>query len=129
MTNETTRFTPEGYELKPEERAKLKAALAAMNRGIPTVFSSVHLYLDNAGDMIPSVFFPIALGGLKDVFPTEEDFKSFNPVFYEYMERAGPRSVNGYPSFFSMHMIRLDEWNEIVRELMAEEGIPIPEGK
>lgn len=31
-------------------------------------------------------------------------------AFYEYYEKAGPRSVNGYPSFFSMQWIPEEEW-------------------
>lgn len=31
-------------------------------------------------------------------------------AFYEYYDKAGPRSVNGYPSFYSVHWIPEDEW-------------------
>ena len=33
---------------------------------------------------------------------------------YEYMDKAGPRSINGYPIFFSLLMITKDDYELLV---------------
>ncbi len=48
------------------------------------------------------VFMPLALGGLEGVKP-----KTIG-LMYEYYDKAGPRSVNGMPCFFSFNIIHRD---------------------
>ena len=36
---------------------------------------------------------------------------------YEYMDKAGPRSVNGYPSFMSAQYIDVDDMAKVVKRL------------
>jgi hypothetical protein len=59
--------------------------------------------------MIPSVFMPLALGGLGDV-----DLATVGNIV-EHLDKAGPRSVNGYPAFFSCRLVHTDDW-EIIRQ-------------
>ncbi len=33
-------------------------------------------------------------------------------AFYEYYDKAGPRSVNGFPQFFSFRYLNLEEWKK-----------------
>jgi hypothetical protein len=35
--------------------------------------------------------------------------------FYEYYDKAGPRSVNGMPCFFSCKIINKENWRQVVR--------------
>ena len=60
-------------------------------------------------EMISSVFMLVALGGLGDI-----DLDTVGTV-YEYLERAGERSVNGYPIFMSMRVAHVDDWAIIVK--------------
>lgn len=48
---------------------------------------------NNEGDMLPMIFMPIALGC---TIPENAGHA------YEYLDKAGPRSINGYPCFFSV---------------------------
>jgi len=45
--------------------------------------------------------------------------------FCEYLDKAGPRSINGMPSFFSMQTISKSEWDfivPIIKELQKTES-------
>lgn len=55
-----------------------------------------------SGVDIPMVFMPIILGGLKEL--TEEEKKDV-AMIYEYLDKAGPRSINGNPCFFSLRIL------------------------
>jgi hypothetical protein len=35
-------------------------------------------------------------------------------VFYEYIDKAGPRSINGYPCFFSFSFLTREQWDVVV---------------
>lgn len=41
--------------------------------------------------------------------------------FYEYYDKAGPRSVNGMPCFFSLCQINKDNWNKVVKYIKEYE--------
>ena len=61
--------------------------------------------------MLGSIFMPLML-------MTEEGQKDFlekKPfMVYEYMDQAGPRSVNGYPMFMSLKFLIEDEYKKVV---------------
>jgi hypothetical protein len=40
-------------------------------------------------------------------------------VIYEYVDRAGPLSVNGMPSFFGAKMISEDDWKRVLEKVTA----------
>lgn len=42
--------------------------------------------------------------------------------FYEHVDKAGPRSVNGRPSFFSMRIASATDWEKVVTKLEAIKG-------
>jgi len=50
-------------------------------------------------------------------------------VIYEYISKAGPRSINGYPCFFSFRILNKADWLRahaaIVRELKRREDMEI----
>lgn len=52
--------------------------------------------------MVKCVFMPLALMNKKQM---QELATSNVKLFYEYYDKAGPRSINGYPTFMSMHML------------------------
>jgi hypothetical protein len=49
------------------------------------------------------VFMPLALGALSKM--SKEDTDDINMI-YEYLDKAGPRSINGMPNFFSVNLLR-----------------------
>lgn len=42
-------------------------------------------------------------------------------AFYAPYDDAGPHSINGYPSFFSMGVLTLEEWDEFIKILQEKE--------
>jgi hypothetical protein len=69
-------------------------------------------------DHVPMVFMVVALGGL-----SQFSAKSMNDIgiIYEYIEKAGPRSINGYPTFFSFRVLHVLDWEIALKMLVAEE--------
>lgn len=68
-------------------------------------------------DLLSSVFMPIAFGCLAD-YP-KEDIEQLGTI-YEYMQEAGPRSINGFPMFFSCRFIHRDDWKIIAETIVSE---------
>ncbi len=56
------------------------------------------------------VFMTIALGAFAEW--KEEDFKKLGLV-YEYLDQAGPRSINGMPCFMSHRTLSLDDARKV----------------
>lgn len=73
------------------------------------VFGTWSIREDNI-NIIPLIFMPLALAN-KDILEGME--KDNITQIYEYMDKAGPRGINGFPTFFSMHMINEDDWKEV----------------
>ena len=69
---------------------------------------------DEALRMMHLVFIPLA-------FMSKESLAEMSETvhMYEYYNKSGPRSCNGYPGFFSMYMLSKTEW-EILRPLIVE---------
>lgn len=67
------------------------------------IFTSAHLNnLQNIG----MVFMPLLLGAAQQM--TEEERNNIG-LIYEYYSEAGPRSINGYPIFFSFRILTKEE--------------------
>jgi hypothetical protein len=93
-------------------REDLKVLAIDMLAGL--VFTDRHIKQIDA-HMLGSVFMVAGLGGL-----TGWNAEKIGLV-YQYMDRAGPRSVNGYPIFMSMRMLHIDQMDELkalVKSLM-----------
>lgn len=62
-------------------------------------------------DLIPSVFMPLS-------FMSREDFDKLLArdvvMFFEYVDKAGPVAVNGFPMFMSMQMLTGDEVRRMI---------------
>jgi hypothetical protein len=56
-------------------------------------------------DMLNMVFMVIALGGMSQISNPEEI-----GIAWEYMDKASPRGVNGYPCFFSCYFMHIEDW-------------------
>ena len=57
---------------------------------------------EDVARMLRYVFIPLSFMKKEQA---EEIQKDDIKLFYEYMNKAGARSVNGYPQFFSMQML------------------------
>lgn len=67
---------------------------------------------------IPMVFLPLAFGALSGWSDT--GLKGIG-VIWEYFDKAGPTSINGYPVFFSMHLMNAADW-AVVSEAARRES-------
>lgn len=63
------------------------------------------------GESLAMVFMPIALGAFQNT--TEEEIKNIG-LIYEYLDQAGPRSINGMPNFFSFKMLTRSETESVI---------------
>ena len=107
------------YTRKTDEEVR-ELALALFKGEI---FTSAHLR--NQSD-VTMVFMPIALGCFSpqgdnnaekfidevNSRPVIEDIA----VVYEYMSKAGPRSINGYPCFTSLSFLNKEDWKRVLEK-------------
>lgn len=77
------------------------------------VFLSVYIREADM-QMLGMIFMPLGLGALADM--SEAEVNDIG-VVYEYYDKAGPRSVNGYPIFFSCHIISRQDWEYVVKKV------------
>lgn len=68
------------------------------------VFTSAQI--ENVEDY-PMIFLPLILGALKD--KSKEDLQKIG-LMYEYIDKAMPRSINGYPIFSSFNLLSQEEF-------------------
>jgi hypothetical protein len=75
------------------------------------VFCDKHI---RKGDenLLPIIFMPLTLGGAKFRWKLQ---RVKIGLIYQYISEAGPRGVNGYPTFFSMRYLSQDETNRFLK--------------
>jgi len=101
------------------------------------IFTSLHLSEESMTSMTSMVFMPLLFMGASPSFPSETGNKQRNRknklvhindiieyeketpareeylknigMVYEYYDKAGPRSINGYPIFMSMKILSIDD--------------------
>jgi len=71
-------------------------------------FSTMIRDIDNY--LLSSIFMPIIYMDNLQIKQLEKDRVS---AFYEYMDKALPRAINGYPMFPSMRTITVDDLAEV----------------
>ena len=73
------------------------------------VFTSDHL---RQGDlnMLPVIFVPLVFADKKMIEKMQKDAPG---MIYEHFSEAGPRSVNGYPTFFSFHIVSQEDAKKV----------------
>ncbi len=102
MSEESTNImdlTPTKPRVKTDD--ELRELAMAIYAG--TVFTDRQL---DDPRMIGAVFMPVGLGGLN---PDDEPH-----MIYEHLDRAGPRSINGMPSFFSCQILNLADMQAFI---------------
>ena len=81
------------------------------------IFCLHHIREEEMLRMGSMVFMPIAFGAK---FSPEEE-QNIGTI-YEYWDQAGPRSINGYPCFFSMRVLHKDDWDLAKVEILKEQA-------
>lgn len=73
------------------------------------VFTSNHV---RPGDlnMLPVIFVPLVFADKKFIEMMQKDAPG---MIYEHFSEAGPRSVNGYPTFFSFHIVSQEDAKKV----------------
>lgn len=93
--------TQKSLDLEPKTNEEIKAL--ALDLITNKLFTDRHIENDQ---MIPTVFMPIALGAFQEV--DNEELEKLG-LIYEHLDKAGPRSINGLPSFMSMQYLSKDD--------------------
>jgi hypothetical protein len=96
---------------KPEE--ELRQLAIDLYHG--KVFTSLDPGVKSAQDL-QMIFMPLLLGAFKDLTPA--DFKNIG-MLYEYYDKAGPRSINGFPNFTSFTILSVHDL-EILRDILEQ---------
>ena len=73
------------------------------------VFTDRHLQGDTAS--LPLVFMPLVLMDAAQI----KDLADNSKMVFEYNDKAGKLSVNGYPTFFSMQYLNQEEFDILVK--------------
>jgi hypothetical protein len=94
---------------------ELRTFVAAFCDG--RIFTSAHLSEHEQGSLLGSVFMPLAFGAFEDWSETEIEEIG---IIYEYLDQAGPRSVNGRPIFMSFRMLNQTDWKRAVEAIETE---------
>lgn len=74
-----------------------------------------HLHIENPKD-VRSCFMILALTP-----PMPKDYIEKVGLIYEYLDKAGPRSINGMPNFLSMRLMHKDDWSRALKVIEKEE--------
>jgi len=74
------------------------------------IFTDRHI---NNQEDFPHVFMIVGLGGFSKL--NKEDVEKIGLV-YEYLDKAGPRSVNGMPIFMSIQMLNINDTNKLIEK-------------
>ena len=91
----------ESVEMKTDKELKQ----LALDMFKCNVFTDRHIK-PNEQDLLPSIFMPFFFMNKEQ---SEEFAKRDIGMLYEYMDKAGPRSINGYPIFFSFQVLEMSE--------------------
>ena len=82
------------------------------------VFGTFHMRPDDMERNMAVVFMPLVFMNEKQRKKLEDEKVAH---FYEYIDQAGPRSVNGMPCFFSMRNIDQENWEKVVKYIKEYE--------
>jgi hypothetical protein len=99
-----------GNQYKPLSDEKVKEL--ARDLYADKIFGS-WMIPENQMDMMIMVFMVLIF--MDDI--TKKQMKRDNTFFfYEYYDKAGPRSINGYPTFMSCHILSGDDVKRIINK-------------
>jgi len=74
------------------------------------IFTDRHIPSGDRQGMVPLIFLPIALADAK----MEKRIRKDKPALvYEYLDKAGPRGINGYPIFMSCRFLTKEDSDKV----------------
>ena len=78
------------------------------------IFTDRHIREHDYVSVLPMIFLPMALLDKEGL----EALRAKKPeLFFEELSKAGPRAINGYPTFFSMQYLDREEFDVVSRKL------------
>jgi len=88
------------------------------------IFTSAQIMDDS---LLGNVFMPLIFGAFEKA---SREYVEEIGIVWERLSQAGPRAINGMPTFFSMHIMHRDDWARAIQAIQAEEQrrkeIPLP---
>lgn len=73
------------------------------------VFTSCHIRQEDMG-MLLTIFMPLVFADMKIIEQMRNDAPG---MIYEHFSEAGSRSVNGYPTFVSFHIVSKEDTKKV----------------
>ncbi len=104
MANKTKTPRPQGPRYTHPEKREI--AIGIFNGSI---FTSAQIEKKDM-NLFPSIFFVLMLMEKKQ---RDEIISGDIGVFWEYMNKASPRSINGYPMFASVRTLNKADWEDV----------------
>lgn len=112
---------PKVLDLKNLESAPFKQLVRDFDGGL--IFSDRHVP-ERDSHLLGNIFMPLMFGAFEN-YPKEEVDKI--GMVYEYLDKAGPRSTNGYPNFMSFRLLSKEDTTRLVAKVLeirqAREGV------
>lgn len=99
-------------ELPIDSKHDLKEIAKGIHKG--EIFTSKHLRPNESPDILGMVFMPLIMMNNEQ---RQEMIDNKAAVFFSYMKDAGPRSINGYPIFWSVSYLTDAEWLKVLQYL------------
>ena len=118
MTEKTSEEVREEMGVPPATKPRIKTDEEIKQLIMDVVGGRVFCdYMVREGDnnSMSMVFMPLALMSREDGEKLIEEEAS---MLYEYLEKAGPRSVNGMPGFFSFQVLNRADHDYFVDEMV-----------
>ncbi len=104
MGEEEPAAEPESHEIPRMADDQLKEFVLGLCDG--QIFTSEHVP-EKQNFLLGNIFLPLGLGAFVD-WKDEEIAKL--GIAWEWIREAGPRGVNGFPNFFSVRLMHIDDW-------------------
>lgn len=87
------------------------------------IFTNFHIPEGSRSSMLGMIFMPIVFGAFQDMPEAEVDNIG---MIFEYMDKAGPRSINGMPMFVSFGLLSKSDtkkvWDKVKKLEEAEKA-------
>jgi len=118
MTEKSAEEVREDLGVPPATKPRIKTDEEIKQLVVDVVGGRVfcdYMVPEGNNNSMSMVFMPLALMSREDGEKLIEEEAS---MLYEYLEKAGPRSVNGYPGFFSFQVLNRADHDYFVDEMV-----------
>lgn len=84
------------------------------------IFTDRHIHQNETQSLMGMIFMPLVLGAFPASCP--RSYLDSIGLIYEYTREASPRSVNGYPIFFSCRFLNKAQAARVMAAVVREQG-------